>query len=114
MRWCWVYLSVPGRSTNLDNNRARAFSACSRYGWWLLRYILLSSIVSNFLFPALWETARYTLKYCLKGSLNNKKKQPINDPLCDFRHACFVSVSSAGSVVGTGEKNSQERSKNES
>ena len=26
--------------------------------------------------PSLWETARYRLKYCLKGQLN--KKQPTN------------------------------------
>ena len=28
--------------------------------------------------PSLWETARYTLKYCLKGPLN--PKQPTNQP----------------------------------
>ena len=28
--------------------------------------------------PCLWETARYRLKYCLKGSLN--PKQPTNQP----------------------------------
>ena len=28
--------------------------------------------------PSLWETARYRLKYCLKGSLN--PKQPTNQP----------------------------------
>ena len=33
---------------------------------------LLSSILS----PSLWETARYRLKYCLKGPLN--PKQPTN------------------------------------
>ena len=27
--------------------------------------------------PSLWETARYRLKYCLKGPLN--PKQPTND-----------------------------------
>ena len=26
-------LSVPGRPTNLDNSRARAYCACSRCGW---------------------------------------------------------------------------------
>ena len=30
----------------------------------------------SFLSPSLWETARYRLKYCLKGSLN--PKQPTN------------------------------------
>ena len=26
-------LSVPGRPTNLDNSRARAYCACGRCGW---------------------------------------------------------------------------------
>ena len=30
------------------------------------------------LFPSLWETARYRLKYCLKGPSN--PKQPTNQP----------------------------------
>ena len=29
--------------------------------------------------PALWETARYRLKYCLKGPFN--PKQPTNQPM---------------------------------
>ena len=33
--------------------------------------ILLSTILSP-LSPSLWETARYRLKYCLKGPLNPK------------------------------------------
>ena len=33
----------------------------------------------SFLSPSLWETARYRLKYCLKGPLN--PKQPTNQPL---------------------------------
>ena len=33
---------------------------------------LLSSILS-LLSPSLWETARYRLKYCLKGSFNPKQ-----------------------------------------
>ena len=32
----------------------------------------------SFLSPALWETARYRLKYCLKGPLS--PKQPTNQP----------------------------------
>ena len=38
---------------------------------------LLSSILSA-LSPSLWETARYRLKYCLKGPLNPQK--PTNQP----------------------------------
>ena len=30
--------------------------------------------------PSLWETARYRLKYCLKGPLN--PKQPTNSTFC--------------------------------
>ena len=37
--------------------------------------LLLSPILSS-LSPSLWETARYRLKYCLKGPLN--PKQPTN------------------------------------
>ena len=33
----------------------------------------------SFLSPSLWETARYRLKYCLKGPLNTK--QPTNQPI---------------------------------
>ena len=32
----------------------------------------------SFLHPSLWETARYRLKYCLKGLLS--PKQPTNHP----------------------------------
>ena len=33
----------------------------------------------SFLSPSLWETARYRLKYCLKGPLN--PEQPTNQPI---------------------------------
>ena len=33
--------------------------------------------------PSLWETARYRLKYCLKGPLN--PKQPTNQPTARYR-----------------------------
>ena len=34
--------------------------------------------------PSLWDTARYRLKYCLKGLLN--PKQPTNQPMSHFCH----------------------------
>ena len=40
-------LPVPGRPTNLDYSRARAYYACSRCGWGCLD-IFLSSIISLF------------------------------------------------------------------
>ena len=33
----------------------------------------------SFLSPSLWETARYSLKYCLKGPLS--PKQPTDQPI---------------------------------
>ena len=68
-------LSVPGRPTSLDDSRARAYCACSRCGWGFVWTFFLSSIFSC-LSLSLWETARYRLKYCLKGPLN--PKQPTN------------------------------------
>ena len=65
-------LPVPGRPTNLDGSRARAYCACSRCRWGLFEHFFLSSIFSFFYLP-LWETARYRLKYCLKGLLNPKQ-----------------------------------------
>ena len=38
----------------------------------------------SFLSPSLWETARYNLKYCLKGPLSPKTtNQPTNQPTHD-------------------------------
>ena len=47
---------------------------------------LLSSIIYPFfpLSPSLWETARYRLKYCLKGPLN--PKQPTNNSYFELLH----------------------------
>ena len=70
---------VPGRPTNLDYSRARAYCACSRCGRELFRDFFLSSILSFFNLPLSGrETARYRLKYCLRGPLNSK--QPTNKP----------------------------------
>ena len=43
-------LSVPGRPTSLDDNRARAYCACSRCGWGLFGHFSLSYLFS-FLLP---------------------------------------------------------------
>ena len=68
-------LPVPGRPTNLDYSRARAYCACSRCGGGCLDIFSLIYHFS-FLSPSLWETTRYRLKYCLKGPLSTK--QPTN------------------------------------
>ena len=38
--------------------------------------------------PSLWETARYRLKYCLKGPLNSKPTNPCEFGLCSFVYLC--------------------------
>ena len=38
--------------------------------------------------PSLWETARYRLKYCLKGPLN--PKQPTNQPIVLEKEKCHL------------------------
>ena len=68
-------LPVPGRPTTSEHSRARAYIACGRCGWGLFGHFSLVCRFS-FLSPALWETARYYLKYCLKGPLS--PKQPTN------------------------------------
>ena len=68
-------LPVPGRPTYLDYSRARAYCACSRCGGGCLDIFPLIYHFS-FLSPSLWKTARYRLKYCLKGPLS--PKQPTN------------------------------------
>ena len=68
-------LLVPGRPTNLDYSRARAFCACGRCGGGCLDIFSLIYCFS-LLSPSLWKTARYRLKYCLKGPLN--PNQPTN------------------------------------
>ena len=72
-------LPVPGRPTNLDDSRARAYCACSRCGWGCLDIFTLN-YPFFLLSPSLWETARYRLKYCLKGPFNpyNQRTNDIN------------------------------------
>ena len=69
-------LPVPGRPTvsMIVGRGSTAFAVGA--GWGCLDVFTL---VCPFfpLSPSLWETARYSLKYCLKGPLNPK---PTNQP----------------------------------
>ena len=76
-------LPVPGRPANLVYSRARAYSACSRCGWGLFGHFSLVYHFS-FLSSSLWDTARYRLKYCLKGPLS--PKQQTNQPTPEEAH----------------------------
>ena len=68
-------LSVPGRPAYLDRvgQGPITLAVGAGGGCWDI-----FSLVYHFFFlsPSLWETARYRLKYCLKGPLN--PKQPTN------------------------------------
>ena len=72
-------LPVPGRPTILITvgQGPIAHCTCSWCGWGWFGHFQPSCILSH-LSPSLWETARYRLKYCLKGPLN--PKQPSNQP----------------------------------
>ena len=80
-------LPVPGRRTNLDYSRARAYCACSRCGWCCLDIFSLVYPFS-FLSPSLWETARYRLKYCLKGPLSPKTTNQPTKRWCWMKFRC--------------------------
>ena len=74
-------LPVPGRPTNLDKSKARTYCACSTCGWGLFGHFFSQlSFLFSFFHP-LWETARYRLKYCLKGPLSPKT---TNQPMAHF------------------------------
>ena len=68
-------LPVPGRPTILNTvGQGPTAFAVGAGGGCLDIFILIYPFSS--LSPSLWETARYRLKYCLKGPLN--PKQPTN------------------------------------
>ena len=72
-------LPVPGRPTILITVGQGPIALAVGAGGVVWTF-LLSSILSP-LSPSLWETARYRLKYCLKGPLNPK---PTNQPSNKF------------------------------
>ena len=70
------YLPVPGRPTILITvGQGPTALAVGAGGGCLDIFTLICPFFP--LSPSLWETARYRLKYCLKGPLNPK---PTNQP----------------------------------
>ena len=68
-------LPVPGRPTILITVGQGPTALAAGAGGGCLDIFTLNYPIS-ILSPSLWETARYRLKYCLKGPLN--PKQPTN------------------------------------
>ena len=74
VRWCWVNFQCRG-VLQFGYSRARPTALAVGAGGGCLDIFTLIYPFSP-LSPSLWETARYRLKYCLKGPLN--PKQPTN------------------------------------
>ena len=68
-------LPVPGRPTYLEKVGQEPTALAVGAGGSCLDIFSLYHF--SFLSPSLWETARYRLKYCLKGPLS-PKQQPIH------------------------------------
>ena len=82
MRWCWVNFQCRGRPTISITVGQGPTALAVGAGGGCLDIFTLIYLFSPFS-PSLWETARYRLKYCLKGPLN--PKQPTNQlPFCRF------------------------------
>ena len=64
-------------------------------------YLDIFSLIYHFSFlsPSLWETARYRLKYCLKGPLS--PKQPTNQP--NVRSGIDAGLSVLGRPTNSGK-----------
>ena len=78
VRWCWVNLQCRGvLLIRIRVGQGPIALAVGAGGGCLDIFSLLYPFSP--LSPSLWETARYRLKYCLKGPLN--PQQPTNQPL---------------------------------
>ena len=77
---------MPGRPTNLDTvGQGPIVLAVGAGGGCKDIFSLVYHF--SFLFPSLWETARYRLKYCLKGPLSPKQPTSQFDLFCEFSYA---------------------------
>ena len=77
MRWCWVNFQCRGVLLIwIILGQGPTVLAVGAGGGCLDIFSLAYHF--SFLSPSLWETARYRLKYCLKGPLS--PKQPTNQP----------------------------------
>ena len=80
-------LPVPGRPTTLITVGQGPTALAAGAGWVVWTFSLVCHF--SFLTPSLWETARYILKYCLKGPL-----PPTDQPTKSIIFSCFQRCSS--------------------
>ena len=77
VRWCWANFQCRGALLIwIRVGQGPTALAMGAGGGCLDIFTLVYHF--SFLSPSLWETARYRLKYCLKGPLS--PKQPTNQP----------------------------------
>ena len=82
VRWCWVNFQCQGVLLIwIRVGQGPAALAVGAGGGCLDIFTLVYHFY--FLSPSPWETARYRLKYCLKGPLS--PKQPTNQPTSNVR-----------------------------
>ena len=77
VRWCWVSFQCRGvllLSSKVGQGPTALAEGAGGGGLDIFTVVYHFSFLS----PSLWETTRYRLKYCLKGSLG--PKQPTNQP----------------------------------
>ena len=88
MRRCWVNFQCRGVLLTWNTvGQGPIVLAVGAGGGCLDIFSLLYHF--SFLSPSLWETARYRLKYCLKGPLS--PKQPTNQPNQFFlSYSCYT------------------------
>ena len=74
-------LPVPGRPTIwITLGQGLTALAVGAGGFFFFFWTFVLFTILSLLSPSLWEAARYRLKYCLKGPLN--QKQPTNQLQC--------------------------------
>ena len=81
VRWCWVNVQCRGALLIWIRVGQGPIALVVGTGGGCLDIFSLLCPFSR-LSPSLWETARYRLKYCLKGPLN--PKQPTNQTVYDI------------------------------
>ena len=99
VRWCWVNFQCRGvLFIWIRVGQGPTALAVGAGGGCLDIFILIYPFSP--LSPSLWETARYRLKYCLKGPLN--QKQPTTKDGLGRHSMCnygYVPLSHLGNIV---------------